>query len=83
MTSPAAPVRRRPRDRRRQILAAAAARFWSLGYHQVGMADVATAVGIAPSALYRHVRGKEELLLAILDEHLTRIERLVEEPRRG
>ncbi|GAA4749588.1 TetR/AcrR family transcriptional regulator [Actinomycetospora chibensis] len=79
MTSPAAPVRRRPRDRRRQILAAAAARFWSLGYHQVGMADVATAVGIAPSALYRHVRGKEELLLAILDEHLTRIERLVEE----
>ena len=80
MTSPAAPVRRRPRDRRRQILAAAAARFWSLGYHQVGMADVATAVGIAPSALYRHVRGKEELLLVILDEHLTRIERLVEEP---
>ena len=44
------------------------------------MADVATAVGIAPSALYRHVRGKEELLLAILDEHLTRIERLVEGP---
>ena len=83
VTSPAAPVRRRPRDRRRQILAAAAARFWSLGYHQVGMADVATAVGIAPSALYRHVRGKEELLLAILDEHLTRIERLVEEPAGG
>lgn len=83
MTSPAAPVRRRPRDRRRQILAAAAARFWLLGYHQVGMADVATAVGIAPSALYRHVRGKEELLLAILDEHLARIERLVAEPAGG
>ncbi|MDD7969269.1 TetR/AcrR family transcriptional regulator [Actinomycetospora lemnae] len=74
-----APVRRRPRDRRAQILAAAAARFWSEGYHRVGMADVATAVGIAPSALYRHVRGKQELLLAILDEHLTRIEALVAE----
>ncbi|GAA4875387.1 TetR/AcrR family transcriptional regulator [Actinomycetospora straminea] len=74
-----APVRRRPRDRRAQILAAAAARFWSEGYHRVGMADVATAVGIAPSALYRHVRGKQELLLAILDEHLTRIEGLVAE----
>ncbi|MFC5139604.1 TetR/AcrR family transcriptional regulator [Actinomycetospora rhizophila] len=74
------PVRRRPRDRRRQILAAAAALFWSEGYHRVGMADVATAVGIAPSALYRHVRGKQELLLAILDEHLARIEGLVAAP---
>lgn len=74
------PVRRRPRDRRRQILAAAAALFWSEGYHRVGMADVATAVGIAPSALYRHVRGKQELLLAVLDEHLTRIEALVGAP---
>ncbi|MEJ2865036.1 TetR/AcrR family transcriptional regulator [Actinomycetospora flava] len=76
----AAPVRRRPRDRRRRILAAAAALFWSEGYHRVGMADVATAVGIAPSALYRHVRGKQELLLAILDKHLARIEALVAEP---
>jgi len=75
-------VRRRPRDRRQQILAAAASRFWSLGYHRVGMADVATAVGIAPSALYRHVRGKQELLLAILDDHLVRIERCVAEPGR-
>lgn len=72
--------RRRPRDRRRQILAAAAALFWSEGYHRVGMADVATAVGIAPSALYRHVRGKQELLIAILDEHLTRIEGVVAGP---
>lgn len=75
-----APVRRRPRDRRRTILAAAATLFWSEGYHRVGMADVATAVGIAPSALYRHVRGKQELLLAILDEHLARIEALVAAP---
>ncbi|MDD7940324.1 TetR/AcrR family transcriptional regulator [Actinomycetospora lutea] len=75
-----APARRRPRDRRRQILAAAATLFWSEGYHRVGMADVATAVGIAPSALYRHVRGKQELLLAILDEHLARIEAVVAAP---
>ncbi|MEJ2886411.1 TetR/AcrR family transcriptional regulator [Actinomycetospora aeridis] len=76
----AAPVRRRPRDRRRQILAAAAALFWSEGYHRVGMADVATVVGIAPSALYRHVRGKQELLLAVLDEHMARIEALAAAP---
>ncbi|CAA9284329.1 MAG: hypothetical protein AVDCRST_MAG54-3891, partial [uncultured Actinomycetospora sp.] len=80
MSAASATVRRRPRDRRRQILTAAASRFWSLGYHQVGMADVAAAVGIAPSALYRHVRGKQELLLAILDEHLARIAAAVDEP---
>lgn len=62
---------RRPRNRRQLIIAAAADQFWTLGYHQVGMADIAAAVGIAPSALYRHFRGKAELLIATLDEHLT------------
>lgn len=62
---------RRPRNRRQLIIAAAADRFWALGYHQVGMVDIAAAVGIAPSALYRHFRGKTELLIATLDEHLT------------
>lgn len=62
---------RRPRNRRQLIIAAAADQFWELGYHQVGMADIAAAVGIAPSALYRHFRGKAELLIATLDEHLT------------
>jgi AcrR family transcriptional regulator len=42
------------------------------------MADVAAAVDIAPSALYRHVRGKQELLLAVLDDHLNRIEARVD-----
>ncbi|MHC1562147.1 TetR/AcrR family transcriptional regulator [Actinomycetospora sp. C-140] len=79
MTAPV-PVRRRPRDRRQRILAAAAAQFWSLGYHRVGVADVAAAVDIAPSALYRHVRGKQELLLAVLDEQLGRLETLVADP---
>ncbi|MCO1656410.1 TetR/AcrR family transcriptional regulator [Pseudonocardia humida] len=65
---------RRPRDRKQQIIAAAAVRFWTLGYHRVGMADIAAAVGIGPSALYRHFRSKQELLLAVLDAQLTAIE---------
>jgi AcrR family transcriptional regulator len=36
--------RPRPADRKQHILAAAAARFFALGYHQVGMADIATEV---------------------------------------
>jgi AcrR family transcriptional regulator len=71
--------RRRPRDRKQQILAAARDRFWSQGYHQVAVADVAAAVDIGPSALYRHFRGKQDLLLAVLDADLTHLERAAHE----
>ncbi|WP_035800420.1 TetR/AcrR family transcriptional regulator [Kitasatospora mediocidica] len=53
---------RRPRGRRGQILAVAAEQFHRSGYHQVAMAEVAAAVGITAPALYRHYRGKPELL---------------------
>ncbi|GAA1223391.1 TetR/AcrR family transcriptional regulator [Kitasatospora nipponensis] len=53
---------RRPRGRRGQILAVAAEQFHRRGYHQVAMAEVAAAVGITAPALYRHFRGKPELL---------------------
>lgn len=73
-TSPS--TRRRPPDRRAHILAAAARRFWSEGYHQVSMAHIAADVGIGASALYRHFRGKQELLLTVLDGQLSRMEEL-------
>src|SRR5690606_2140288 len=66
--------RQRPRDRKNRILAAAAQWFWTLGYHQVSMADIAADVDITASALYRHFRGKQDLLLAVLDEQLRAIE---------
>ncbi|MBC3191284.1 TetR/AcrR family transcriptional regulator [Pseudonocardia sp. C8] len=69
--------RRRPRDRKQQILTAARDQFWSRGYHQVGMAELAAAVDIGASALYRHFRSKHDLLLAALDEDLTAAERTV------
>lgn len=77
---PDAAPRRRPRDRKQQIIAAARDRFWLQGYHQVGMAEVAAAVGIGASALYRHFRGKQELLVAVLDEDLTHLERVACDP---
>src|SRR3954471_17634712 len=73
-TSPS--TRRRPPDRRAHILTAAARRFWSEGYHQVSMAHIAADVGIGASALYRHFRGKQELLLTVLDRQLSRMEEL-------
>jgi AcrR family transcriptional regulator len=61
--TPARPRRgTRPRNRRRLIVAAAAELFASRGYAQVSMADVADAVAVRPSALYRHFRGKDDLL---------------------
>lgn len=66
--------RRRPKDRKQRILAAAAHLFRELGYDHVGMADVAAAVGIGPSALYRHFNGKRELLLAVMTDALSAFE---------
>lgn len=73
-------VRRRPRDRKQHILTAAGTRFWTDGYHQVSMAGIAADVGIGASALYRHFRSKQELLLAVLDQHLTALEALTAAP---
>jgi AcrR family transcriptional regulator len=73
----AAMVRRRPRDRRERILASAARQFWEQGYQQVAMADIGSAVGIGASALYRHFRGKADLLAAVLDETVGHLEQAV------
>jgi len=63
---------RRPRswqrgpERRAQLAAAAARQFCRLGFHQVSMADLATAVGLTAPAIYRHYRSKEDLLAAAI-----------------
>ncbi|MGW6454953.1 TetR/AcrR family transcriptional regulator [Streptomyces sp. NPDC055078] len=67
-TKSAGPTTRRPRDRKAQILAAAMECFRREGYQATGMEDIAAAVGITAGALYRHFRGKRELLTqALLD----------------
>ncbi|MFF7250815.1 TetR/AcrR family transcriptional regulator [Embleya sp. NPDC008237] len=56
----------RPRNRRALILAAAAELFHRRGYADVGMSDIAEAVGMGPSALYRHFRSKQHLLMQVV-----------------
>ena len=66
-TRPAAPangVRRRPKDRKAQILRAAAESFSARGYHAVGMDDIAAQLGISATALYRHYANKYDLFRA-------------------
>lgn len=51
-------VRRRPRDRKAQIVKASADAFSALGYHAVSMEEIASRVGISAAALYRHSPNK-------------------------
>lgn len=60
----------RPRNRRDLIRDAAASLFAEHGYGQVSLSDVAAAVNVGPSALYRHYSGKAELLYDVVDSAL-------------
>jgi len=60
----------RPRvpQRRSQLIATGSELFWELGYHGTTVADIAAACGITAAAVYRHVAGKETLLIEALRE---------------
>jgi AcrR family transcriptional regulator len=60
----------RPANRRQLIIAAATDLFSRNGYAGVSMGDVAEAVAIGPSALYRHFRGKQALLATVVGDAL-------------
>ncbi len=56
--------------RRDDILQAAAQIFREKGYHAASMQDIAASVNLQKASLYHHVEGKQEILLAILDQAL-------------
>ncbi|WP_043647564.1 TetR/AcrR family transcriptional regulator [Nocardia thailandica] len=61
-------VRRRPKDRKLQIMRAAARAFSARGYYPVGVDEIAAEVGISGPALYRHFANKYALLVAAAEE---------------
>ena len=63
---PAREPARRPRNRRAQLADAAAELFRKHGYHQVGVNDIAAATGVTGPAVYRHFRGKQDILAHVL-----------------
>lgn len=58
------PGRPVPRTRRAEILAAAVPLFARDGFAAVTNGQIAQAVGLAPSAIYRHYPGKVDILVA-------------------
>jgi AcrR family transcriptional regulator len=55
---------------RNQILEASAQIIRQKGYHAASMQDIATAVHLQKASLYHHFSGKQEILLALLDQAL-------------
>jgi AcrR family transcriptional regulator len=62
----------RGRERRERLLNATAELMAARDFHSVGIADIGAAAGVTGSAIYRHFRNKEDILVALM-------ERVVEE----
>ncbi|MFI6870284.1 TetR/AcrR family transcriptional regulator [Nocardia sp. NPDC050406] len=75
--------RRRPKNRKAQIVRVAARAFAERGYHPVGVDEIAAEVGISGPALYRHFRNKYALLVAAAEmgaQHLLDAARAADDP---
>ena len=59
-------TRSRPRNRKAQLADSAAELFRKHGYHQVSVNDIAAAAGVTGPAVYRHFRGKQDILAHVL-----------------
>jgi AcrR family transcriptional regulator len=64
---------------REMILARAAALFARGGYPGTSMNQVAQACGLSKATLYHYYRDKYELLVSIAEEHVTRLQGIVDE----
>jgi AcrR family transcriptional regulator len=62
MGTVAQPIKRRPKDRKQQILEQAVGLFIDRGFHSVKLEDIAEAAGVTARALYRHYDNKQALL---------------------
>lgn len=65
-------------DQREAILARAAELFALRGYPATSMNEVAQACGLSKPALYHYFRDKDALLAEIADQHVSRLQSLVE-----
>jgi AcrR family transcriptional regulator len=69
----------RGRNRREMILSAAASLFHRQGFHETGIDEIGSAVGITGPGVYRHFESKQHLLAAILDRSMERHQEILTE----
>lgn len=65
----------RGRERRRQLMDYAAARFAEGGYHPTSVAEIVQGLGVGKGVFYWYFQSKEELFLEILKEAQTDLRR--------
>lgn len=84
MPSPRTPRSRGAKyeDQREAILSGAAALFARRGYLGTSMNDVADACGLSKATLYHYYRDKDEMLVNIAEEHVSRLVDLVKSVER-
>jgi AcrR family transcriptional regulator len=63
-------ARQQGREARDELLTAALRVFARRGYREAGVDEIAAEAGYSKGALYWHFAGKEELLLALIDERI-------------
>ncbi len=72
------------KNRKLQIIEAAAIIFKEKGYDRATLQDIATRVGITKATLYHHYKNKHELLFTIIDalmeKGITELSKIVEMP---
>ncbi len=73
---------KKSRARAEEILEAAAEVFTVKGFDATSMNDIAKAVDLTKAGLYHYIRGKQDLLHAIMDFAMDAIEMQVVEPAR-
>lgn len=66
-----------------QIYYVAAKIFCEKGYDAASMSDIADAVGITKAGIYHHVKSKQDLLFAIMNFGMDRLETYVVTPARA
>src|SRR4051794_34078159 len=63
-------ARSQGREAREELLSAALQVFARRGYREAGVDEIAAEAGYSKGALYWHFSGKEDLLLALLEERV-------------
>lgn len=80
MEDPRQTVRERLRDvRARHILSVAQALLLEKGYRDASMDELAARAGLAKGTVYQHFPHKEDLVRALLEQHIVAFELTVEE----
>src|SRR5437588_612883 len=63
-------ARQEGREARDELLSAALRVFARRGYREAGVDEIAAEAGYSKGALYWHFSGKQELLVALIDERI-------------